>query len=309
MVDKVSEVIEERLERSLEFAPEKERDKYSLKQLRKRMFEWHNQEVDYLSTLEYFINGSEYTSILEALHLEEELDKIKIKFLKPNLEGKWAFSRPTKEILEKGGKGVSKTFDYDPTSLDKWRNAREPISEKVMVRGCISDFFVPISIKTKSQYHHAEDIPRLYDPNVKKLSELWEDIRGGVIPFEMRLFLYTKKRRYVYIIDPINDKQKPHPLCDVPYTDLKDREPIEYMHFDKVLVNLDIPTLIKKIFELIFEVGETMPSQIAHNLNINNRVAENSIDSLFSKGFLKKRKQVYYSIDMEKVKERSLEIG
>ncbi|MGM0509824.1 MAG: hypothetical protein ACQESD_01675 [Thermoplasmatota archaeon] len=309
MVDEVEEVVKERLERCLEFAPEEECDEYALKQLRKRMFEWYNEKVNYLASLEYFVNGVEYPSLLEALYLEEHLEKVKIKFLKPNLDGNWAFSRPTKEIMEKGGKGVSKTFDYDPTSLDKWRNAKVPKNEKVMVRAYMSDFFVPISIKTKSKYHHAEEIPRQYDPKLKKLSEVWDDMRNGVIPIEIRLFLYTKEGRYPYIIDPIKDMQKPHPLCNVPYADLKDRAPIEYMHFDKVLAYIELPPLIKKIFELIFEVGEIMPSQVAHNLKVNESVAKNSINSLFSKGFLKKRKDIYYSIDMEKVKERSQEIG
>lgn len=303
------EDVTEDLGRLLEFAPEEEVDEYSRKRLKKKVYEWKNKEKEYLSDLEYFINGKEYTSILEALYFEEELTKMKINFFNPNLEGDWNFSRPTKELMEKRGKGMVRTFDYDPSSLNKWRAAKELHNEKAMVRAYISHFFVPVSIKTKSQYHHAREIPRQYDPRLKKISMIWEDVREGVLPFKIRVCIYTPEERYTYILDPLEDRQRPHPLSMVPYHRRKDHEPIEYMHLDKILARIEIPDLLKNLLEFIFEVGEVTIADVAHTFGLSPDIAKNNLKSLQSKGLLKIRKDDYYRVPSEDLKEKAEEYG
>lgn len=233
---------------------------------------------------------------------------MKVKFLKPNLDGKWNFSRPTKELKEKDGKGICTSFDYDPTSLDKWAKASKSHHDKVMVRAFITKFFVPISIKTKSKYHHAEEIPRQYEPKLSKMKNLWTDMRKGVLPLEIRFSLYTKNDRYTLIMDPFEDKLKPHPLSDITLIQNVDRNSIEYLNFDKLLANIDLPPLMKNILELLFEADEMRLFDIAHSFNMDRNVAENNLKSLESRGLVEKSKRVHYSINMDKIFEKAEKI-
>lgn len=292
----------------LEFAPDDEVDEYALNELEKRIYQWRNKEVDYLANFEYFINGKEYKSLLEAVYDIEEYEKMKIKFLKPNLDGKWNFSRPTKGLKEKDGKGLCTSFDYDPTSLDRWAKASKAHHEKVMVRAFITKFFVPISIKTKSKYHHAEEIPRQYDPKLEKMEDLWNDIRDGVFPFEIRFSLYTKDSRYALIMDPLEDKLKPHPLNEITLIQNTDRNAIEYLNFDKLLAYIDLPPLMKNILELLFEADEMRLFDIAHSFKLDRKVAENNLKSLENRGLVEKSKRVHYSININNIFEEAEKI-
>lgn len=293
----------ERVKGLLRFAPEEEVDQHSKKNLKSRLYKWKNRNEDYLADLEYFINGKEYPSLIDGIIDQEELEKMKIKFLRPNLDGEWLYSTPTMEIMEKFGRGLAKTFEYDHRSFDKWAGAGNANKEEVMVRGYISDHFFPVSIKTKSQYHHAEEVPNFYEPRLKKLRDLWDDLRSGVVPFKIRLCLYTKKDRYAYVIDPIADKQRPHPLNETSVINDVDHEPMEYMHLDHLLAGLDIDRILKYILEFVFENGELSLPDIAHTFDLKEKIAQNNMDSLESRGLVSKRKDIYYSIDMESISE------
>jgi len=299
----------EKIKKILNISDGSDFDEYAEKTLKDKLYKWKNEEVEYLSDLEYFINGKKYDSILDAFHEVENVGKIKINFLRPNLDGPWNFSRPTKELKAKDEKGVCETFEYDPTSLDKWSRAGEPEIEKTMIRAFIPDFFVPISIAKKSEYHRAEEIPRQYEPRLKHLNEVWQDVRGGVFAFVIRLCLYTQKDRYTLLIDTINDKLRPHPLGDVTRIKKTDREAVDYLNFDKVHAWLDIPLLSKKIFELLFETEEMTVFDIADCLNLDKKVAENNLTSLESKGYVDKKKDIYYEINMDKIEKKAGELS
>lgn len=296
--------MEEKLEKTYEFlevTAEPEVDEYAKNKLKNKIYEWKNADIEYLADLEYFVNGKSYDELLKAFVEVEGVEKFKVRFLKPNTDGEWHFSKPTKELKEKGGRGICETFDYDPTSLNKWAQAKHSKTEKVMVRAFITDFFVPTSIQTKSEYHRAEEIPRQYDPHLKKLKELWSDIRSGVLPFGIRFCLYTKSDRYSLLIDPILDKMKPHPLSGLTRIEQKDRDPVHYMIFDRVLAWMEFPDLTKKIMELLFENGKTALPDVAAGLNMEQNVAENNLKSLKAEGFVKREKEVHYKINMDKV--------
>ncbi len=296
MEDKLEEI-----KRVLSLSSDSEVDDYAEKNLKNRLYQWKNADVEYLSDIEYFINGRKYGSLIDAFYDIEDMQKMKLKFLDPNLEGPWNFTKPTKELKVKDGKGVCETFDYDPTSFNKWGQANYSNLERMMVRSFMMDFYVPISISEKSEYHYAEEMPRQYDPHLKKLNDLWKDIRGGVIPFVMRLCLYTQEDRYPLLIDPINDKLKPHPLGGITRVKRVERDPMEYLKFDKVYAWVDLPVLLKKIFELLFETEEMSVFDVADCLNMDKNVAENNLSSLKNKDFVEKRKDIYYKINMEKV--------
>lgn len=293
----------ERFKKLLEFAPNEEVDKYSKKQLQKRLFNWKNKDKEYLCKIDYFVNGKEYTSLSEAIYKLDELNKIKLKFINPDLDGDWHFSKPTKELMEKDGKGLCKTFNYDPYSFGRWTNASKVNAEKVMVRAYLTNFFVPISIKTKSQYHHSQDVPAQYVPELKHLKDIWSDFKDGVIPLELRLCVYTKDKRYSYLIDAVGDGQIPHPLNHVSLPKEADRDPIDYMHLDRILATLDIPELLKKILELLFHSKEMSLPDIAHYFNLNQKVAKNSLSSLVNRGLVGVNKNVYYKLSIENVRE------
>jgi len=299
----------EKMKDLLKLSVGSEFDEYAKKNLRKRLYELKNADIEYLSDLEYFINGKKYSSLIEAFCEKEEIEKMKIRFLNPNLEGDWNFSKPVKELKEKEGKGVCETFEYDPTSLDKWSQANHPNMEKVMVRAFIEDFYVPVSIKTKSEYHHAEELPRQYDPHLKKFQDLWKDVRNGVLPLVIRLCIYTKNERYPLLLDTTYDKLRPHHLGSITRVKRVDREPLDYRDFDKVYAWLDLPLLPKKILELLFETQEMTVFDVADCLNSDKKVAENNLGSLQTKGFVDKKKDINYEINMEKIKEVAKRLG
>lgn len=292
----------ESCKRLMEFSPQDEVDEYSEKQLRKKVYGWHNDEKKYLARTEYFINGRSYTSILKGFYQEPVLDKIKINFIKPDLKGRWAFTKPPKEILEKDGKGVYRYFDYDPTRLNGWSLTNKLLNEMVMVRAYMTDFFVPISINTKSKYHHAEDIPRQYTPELKTLSDIWADVRKGVIPFGIRICCYSKVDRISVHLDPLSDSLLPHPICCAPYHRRNKNNPIDYVVIDTLLARLDMPWLCKRILEFVFECGETTAPDVSHVFNIQTNIAENNLRSLGNKELVKKRKESYYYVDMEELR-------
>ncbi len=297
----MNEVIKD-AKKLLELSPDHEIDEYALEKLKNRLYRLNNRNIEYLAKIEYYINGKGYDNLLRGFYEVDELKKIKFKFLEPNIEGAWNFSKPTKELKEKEGKGICETFDYDPTSLNNWLESEHADMEKVMVRAFVSDFYVPISILKKSQYHHAEEIPRQYDPVLMKLNDLWSDVRSGVLPMEIRFSLYTQTGRYSLVIDPINNKMKPHPLGYVSSVDSVDREPLDYMIFDKILAYMEYSPLVKSIFELLFETEEMSISDVAGRLNMDHNIAKNNLISLESGGFVEKKKEMYYRINMDDLK-------
>ncbi len=299
----------EKIKKIMSLSEDTEFDEYAENQLKDRLYKWKNKEIEYLSDLEYFINGKKYDSLLDAFYQVENLDKIKINFLKPNLDGPWNFSTPTKELKAKEDKGVCQTFEYDPTSLDKWSNANSPKVEKTMIRAFILDFYVPISISKKSEYHRAEEIPRQYEPRLKLLKQIWQDVREGVFPFVIRLSIYTQNDRHSLLLDTLNDKLRPHPLGDVTRIKRAEREAIDYLNFDKVYAWLDIPLISKKIFELLFEAKEMTIFDLADCLNMDKNVAENNLASLKNRGYIDKKKEIYYEPNMEKIKKKADELG
>ncbi|MFW6047770.1 MAG: hypothetical protein ACOC87_00545 [Candidatus Natronoplasma sp.] len=293
----------------LKLSVRSEFDEYAQKNLRNRLYKLKNSDIGFLSDLEYFINGKKYSSLIEAFYEVEEIEKIKIRFLNPNLDGDWNFSKPVKELKEKEGKGICETFEYDPTSLDKWSQAKRSNMEKVMVRAFIEDFYVPVSIKTISEYHHAEEMPRQYDPHLKKFKDIWKDVRNGVLPFVIRLCLYTKNERYPLLLDTVYDKLRPHLLGSITRVKKVDREPLEYRDFDKVYAWLDLPLLTKRILELLFETQEMTVFDVADCLNMDKKVAENNLNSLQTKGFVNKKKDINYELNMEKIKDVAKRVG
>lgn len=287
----------------LTISKESELDKHAEKNLKSRLYKLKNADIGYLSDLEYFINGKEYGSLIDAFYEIEELEKIKIRFLKPNLDGDWNFSKPVKELKEKEGKGVCETFEYDPKSLDKWYRATNSKIEKVMVRTFIEDFYVPVSITTKSKYHRSEEVPRQYNPHLENFKDIWKDVRNGVLPLVIRLCLYTKSDRYPLLLDVTEDKLRPHPLGAVTRVKRVERQSLEYLNFDKVYASIDLPLLPKKILELLFETQEMTVFDVADTLGLDKKVAENNLRSLKTKELVNKKKEIYYGLNMNKVEE------
>ncbi len=298
MEDKIKDI-----KRIMEISSSSEFDGYAEKILKEKLYKWKNQNIEYLADIEYFINGKKFDSLFEAFYEVERLKKMKIKFLNPNLEGSWNFSKPIKELKEKGGRGVCESFEYDPTSLDKWSRAKHSHMEKIMVRAFIEDFYVPVSITTKSAYHRAEELPRQYDPHLKVFQNLWKDIKTGVLPFVIRLCLYTKSERYPLLLDTISDKLRPHPLGTVTRIKRVERDALEYMKFDKVYAWIDLPLLPKKILELLFETKKMTVFDVADCLSLDKKVAENNLGSLLTKNFVNKERDIYYEINIDKIKE------
>lgn len=303
------ETFKERCKKIMEFADQEEFDEYAEQNLNKKLYSWKENFREPIASLDYFVNGKEYSSLMEALYKEEVLSKIKINFLKPSLSGKWNFSKPTQSIMERSGKALLRTLDFKPDSLNPWANARRIKEEKVMLRAYISDFYVPMSIQTKSRFHHAQEIPRQFDPHLKKMAGLWRDVRRGVIPFEIYVCAYTPKDRYIYVINVMGDAQMPHPLHKIPYHHKVDRPPLEYMIFDTVIAHVEFPELVKKMWLFIFECGETTVPDLAHKFNVPNQIAQNNLNAMISKNLISVRKDIYYNVNMEEVNKRASKLS
>jgi len=140
-----------------------------------------------------------------------------------------------------------------------------------------------------------EFIPELTTPN----EVFHEAIGKGVIPIEIRIIAYTKKRRHAYRLDLASDSL----LMDVragkfPIHAYRVREPVLYPLFDKVLVSLDAPDITRNMFEMIFESDRLTLNELCASLGITRLTATNNLAALVTRGLVEaetvRHETIYY---------------
>jgi len=288
----------------LRLGSEEEVDFHAEKELKRTFLEYKAAPKKALASSMYMINGKEYETFLEAILAEDELENAGIRFLKPKLGENWDYNTPTKTIALMGnGMGWVEHFSYDAFSLDKWDKQQNIQRENVMIRGFVTKFNYPESIKSKSEDPLAGP-KRLYIPKVLLLEELWEHIRStGMVPFEIRICAYTKNSRYTYDLDLVNNTLlKDFRGGQAPLRNRAERTVIDYLNFDTVFAATDMKVIVKKTFINLFEMEKATAFDISHSMGITDQMAMNALNSIVHRGFAEKdgvAPREVYSIDPE----------
>ncbi len=299
----------EKCESVMNLGPEKEVDRYAIKEMNKKVKSHLQKQWPHLAEVGFFVNGELYENLLDAMLEIDDLNTIELRFLKPVLSENWDFNRPTKVIKAiKGGFGGVAFFNYDPKAIDKWANASELIEKKAMIRVFPVNFYIPRSIATMSKYV-MEDPPRALIPDLWTMESAWEKMRIlGAVPMTIRVCAYTQEERFSYDIDIIRGKLlRDFRAGKIPVTRKKVREPEEYFYFDRVYASEEMPDLTRNIFEAIFESDGMNASDLSHFFKITTDMAINNLKALSNRGLLDSKGQPpfeTYMVTKELLEER-----
>jgi len=246
--------------------------------------------------------GDGDTAAHNAIAAEEAIENLGIRFVKPNLNENWDYNTPTKTIALMGkGMGWVEHFNYDGFSLAKWDRQQQIQRENVMIRGFITKFYYPESIKSKSEDPLAGP-KRLYIPRVLLMEELWTHIRStGMIPFEIRVCAYSKNSRYTYDLDLVNNTMlKDFRGGQAPLRNRAERTAVDYLNFDIIFAATDMKDIVKKAFINLFEMEKATAFDISHSMGITDNMAMNALNSIVYRGLAEKvgtPPREIYSID------------
>jgi len=292
----------------LHLGPEEDVDMHAEKEMKRHFLEYKASQKKALASVEFLVNGTEYSSLLGALAAEPRLENLGIKFLKPSMGENWDYNTPTKTLLLMGrGQGVLERFSYDAFSLDKWDMAQQLRRENVMIRGFISRFYFPQSILSESEDPLAAP-KRMYIPKLIGLEEMWSHVRGtGMVPFEIRVCAYTRTARYTYDLDLVSSAMlKDFRGGQAPLRNRAERGIIDYLNFDTVLASTDMKDIVKKAFINLFESEFITAPDLAISMHITNQMAANALEAVHSRGFAVKEgapPREIYSINSEALAE------
>ncbi len=187
----------------------------------------------------------------------------------------------------------------------KWRGD-DGVKNKVMVRAYITRYYQPQTIKMKSEMIKPNPPPL----SLRTLDNLIKDVSNfGIVPFEIKLLIYTKAQRFSLLLDLLNSTVVCDPREGVLNPRLfKSRDPMEYVIFDSVIAKVHIPYIAKCIFEILFESEGLTLNDITQILNLPPAVAENNINVLINKGLVEiseEEKPPKYYVNINKLKEFS----
>jgi hypothetical protein len=297
----------------LHLGSEEEVDLHAENELRRTFYEYQSVQKKPLASVTYMVNGREYSSLLEAMHREEELENLGLRFLKPDLKENWDFNTPSKTlVLMQNGMGVLERFSYDAFKLDKWDMHQQLQRDNVMIRGFPTWLYFPQSIKTKSIDPLAE-AERPYVPKLVMLEDLWQHVRkNGMVVLELRVCAYTKTARYTFDLDLVNNVMlKDFRGGQSPLRNLAQRGIVDYLNFDMVLASTDMKDMVKRAFINLFESEYATAFDIAHSMHITNQMAANALNAIASRGLAIKEgsyPREIYSINSEALAEKALKL-
>ncbi len=294
----------DKCERIMSFAPPKEVDSYAEKQLIKELKKYENSTKEKLADISFKIDGKNYSSLLDAIYFIEEWEEMEIDFYHPNVEKIWEYDTPTKLIkITRSGRGALMLFQIDPFALKQWNPDQEPIVEPAMFRCYPSQFYSPESIKTQSNKY--DERPLVPPRPLCTPIEFWEDVRfKGIVPFQMNLCAYSKKRRYLYLLDLVNNSL----LMDfrngkIPIKNRTYRDPMDYYRLDHFLSTQELPHLTKNVLTTLFEVEDANAADIEIGLGITEKMAQDNVKALARRDIIKakgkKSPKARYVINLE----------
>jgi hypothetical protein len=299
----------EKCQAIMEFAPKQMIDSFAEKQLDLRLRKYEISVGKKLADFSLKIDGTSYSSFLDAIHDVKEWDEIEIHFFHPNRDEIWEYDTPTRLIkINRQGRGALMLFEVDHFSLNQWNPSKESIIEPAMFSSYLAHFYSPESIKAHTK--KIDEKPLIPPRWLGTPFELWEDIRRkGIVPFQMALCAYSKKRRYLYQLDVINNSL----LMDfrngkIPIANRVFRNTFDYYYLDHFLSMQELPTLAKKVLQVIFELEDANVADIEIGLGITEKMAKNNISALAKRGLidaLGKSPKAKYVINLGRIRELS----
>ena len=287
----------------LAFSPEEEVDTYARNQFKRAIKEYRAKSAPALARISYIMSSMRYLNFPQAIKEVDEPHDFQISFYKPDLKMNWDFNLPVKTVyVGQKGMGWMKYFNYDPFSLKKWGDFQYAKKKTVMLRAFMEHFFVAESIKTASRTL-GEEKERSYIPQLRTVDELWQDIRSGVIPFQIVVCLYTKEERYAFSLDLVDGTLlKDFRAGKVSPRTLVKRRAIDSLLFDEVFASVDLPPLPRKLMRLAFESKSISVPEVSHIFGVSAQMAENNLKALESRGIISmvgKPPSQVFEIDMD----------
>ncbi len=295
--------LQEKLLKILEFAPKEMVDTYAQNTLISEAERYRTRKYRLLSNYEIKIDGE--SGDFYDLVLKNDFKIVDILVKEPLLEGIWFYNSPVKKIrVLKGGFGFANVL-IGKIDKYKWRGD-DGVKNKVMVRAYITRYYQPQTIKMKSEMIKPDPPPL----SLRTLDNLIKDVSNfGIVPFEIKLLIYTKAQRFSLLLDLLNSTVVCDPREGVLNPRLfKSRDPMEYVIFDSVIAKVHIPYIAKCIFEILFESEGLTLNDITQILNLPPAVAENNINVLINKGLVEiseEEKPPKYYVNINKLKEFS----
>ncbi len=291
----------------IKFQKDDEVDQFTVKKLNSAYYEHRAIQRTPLAELRWVVNGNKRLSLLESFLEFEELRTLEIHFFKPNMKQNWDYDVPTKKVVLLGhGLGGVETFHYDSLKLNKWDLSQGVKRSKVMIRGFISNFYYPMSIKTKLK-DDQDALNRIFIPELMTLENIWQIVRTtGVVPFTLHLCLYTQTERITYYLDLVNNQLiKDFRSGVISVKEKANRSSMDNYNFDRVLASTDMKDKVKKVFIALYDMNHATASDISFSFGMTDNMARNCLEALVTRGFASKEgvspREVYEinSLDLE----------
>ncbi len=250
-------------------------------ELEESLEEYIGERKNYLCKTELIIDNIDYDNVYQPLDFFSEIDYARTRFIEPNTKKKWDYNRPTIELLLKpDGSGNSLSFPYNPERFDNFQNPENLVREKVMYSIFITRGYEPRTIKEASETVRSPNA--LLVSRHHTITTFWDTVRSGkVIPFEIRICIYTRETRRIYDIDLLRNRL----ISDFRNGKVASKNVVKppalvCMYFDRIWAALDIPQLNKKVFTLLFHSEGVTPAEVGHVLGIPLSMAKNHLKSL-----------------------------
>ena len=295
--------LQEKLLKILEFAPKEMVDTYARNTLISEAEKYTTRRYRPLSQYEIKIDGK--SGDFYDLILKNDFKIVDIIIKEPLLEGVWFYNSPVKKLrILKGGLGFANIL-IGKIDKYKWMND-EGVKDKVMVRAYITRYYQPQTIKMKSEMINPDPPPL----SLRSLDNLIKDVLNfGIVPFEIKLLIYTKAQRFSLLLDLLNSTVVCDPREGVMNPRLfRNRDPMEYVVFDSVIAKIHVPYIARCMFEILFESDGLCLNDIIQILNLPPAVAENNLNVLINKGLVEvddEEKPPKYYVNINKLKEIS----
>ena len=284
-------------------------DNFAKKQLAEKLRKYQSSVGKKIADMFFKIDGKQYSSVLDAIYEVKEWDEIEIHFFHPNTDEIWEYDTPTRLLkVNRQGRGALMLFHVDHFSLNQWNPKQESLIEPAMFNGYLAHFYSPESIKAHTK--KVDEKPLIPPRRLGTIFELWKDIRKkGIVPFQMALCAYSKKRRYLYQLDVLNNSL----LMDfrngkIPIANRVFRDTFDYYHLDHFLSTQELPSLAKKVLQVLFELEDANISDIEIGLGITEKMARNNVTALAKRDLIEaigKPPKAKYVINLGRIRELS----
>ncbi len=203
------------------------------------------------------VNGIFHDTFYEVMN--KDMRAIEFVFTSPKVWGEWSFNDPVQEIrILPSGMGSVKVVDGEITP-QKW------LFEKMNFKKAMIRFIIEKSYKQGTY--------GLLTP-----SRLVDLMKGGVIPYVLRITCYTKEARYKLTLNiPNGNVMADFRHRKIPPRLLKKRKVEEYLIFDRLYSLLDIPRFPKMVWEAVFESEGMDIETLTLIFNVPEKIIENNL--------------------------------